>query len=905
MQFTLPTLIIISTLFLLAVGAVLFSIYVWHKSRHYTRERFAFAALAALTSLLAIATISTFIGAAPWQVLFTFFAQGQGLEYTPKETTLLEYGFFILLFVFFILIIKHIYDNWPGAITIEQYKRAQRQEPSSFVIDGVAEFERIVKRLPAPEIYNPDDTSGIGSVLEGSKETLIWHEQALDLIMLSSKSYFFDRDDGWHDQQKCWIGRQKKTGDTVVLACWTEPPTESQLQTLFDYAGSQTKPAKNSQLEMIVAIRQGANVKTREINGVPVKFENEAHLLDNLVDFSDYRTDIKDKVEKTLLTDSERLTIKDIYVPSAFTIEGKPEETHQNIEDYLQKWLQDVSQRQIALLGEYGQGKSTGSLLFTYHLLTQAQRIPILIELRGKSPRNMTLEEILAAWAVPYGIDPRALMKLLVAGRLLLILEGFDEMALIGDAETRLNHFRTLWQFCYPKSKMIITGRPNFFLDDHEMKAALGIQEPSLERPYCEAVHLSPFAVNKIEESLRATDKQTREEIVQLAQEDEKFKEIVSRPSLLYIVATLWKNKQLSQYKGRMNSALVMGMFIKQSLARQTAKVQDHRDFMVLNSSEREYFMLGIAAYMAVNKLPNQITKQQLDEAVRLLLKVIPDSASAVDSMSGEKSTLLRQRLPKDDEEKALEYVKTDVRSCGLLVSDLSKSGAFKFAHKSFMEYLFASLVHNRLIKEKLSEKEVEITKSIWNVFKIKRFYVLDYPESVLFLAELLQNGIKNIAEKDKFAKAIFDTIVSYREYDKNSLKNRLDNLLTHIAFYLKLIEGLERKVNRKVKELSYLLLLLSVMLLTNPIQLAFVTLLIPLILLGLIIYLRGDSLPDIFKDLTSKREGDIFELWYQCCLALNIDREEIAKVVGKWAMPAFEKTSTTDDGDKRIKPSR
>ncbi|RKZ89421.1 MAG: hypothetical protein DRR19_11535 [Candidatus Parabeggiatoa sp. nov. 1] len=76
---------------------------------------------------------------------------------------------------------------------------------------------------------------------------------------------------------------------------------------------------------------------------------------------------------------------------------------------------------------------------------------------------------------------------------------------------------------------------------------------------------------------------------------------------------------------------------------------------------------------------------------MRLLLKVIPDSASAVDAMSAEKSTPLRQRLPKDDEEKAIEYVKTDVRSCGLLVSDLSKSGAFKFAHKSFMEYLFAS----------------------------------------------------------------------------------------------------------------------------------------------------------------------------------------------------------------------
>ncbi|RKZ89422.1 MAG: hypothetical protein DRR19_11540 [Candidatus Parabeggiatoa sp. nov. 1] len=34
------------------------------------------------------------------------------------------------------------------------------------------------------------------------------------------------------------------------------------------------------------------------------------------------------------------------------------------------------------------------------------------------------------------------------------------------------------------------------------------------------------------------------------------------------------------------------------------------------------------------------------------------------------------------------------------------------------------------------------------------------------------------------------------------------------------------------------------------------------------------------------------FQLWYQCCQALNIDREEMAKIVGKWAMPAFEKKS-------------
>jgi hypothetical protein len=302
-----------------------------------------------------------------------------------------------------------------------------------------------------------------------------------------------------------------------------------------------------------------------------------------------------------------------------------------------------------------------------------------------------------------------------------------------------------------------------------------------------------------------------------------------------------------------MNSALVMGMFIKQSLARQTAKVQDHRDFMVLNSSEREYFMLGIAAYMAKNKLPNQITKQQLDEAVRLLLKVIPDSASTVDTMSGEKSTPLNQRLPKDDDEKALEYVKTDVRSCGLLVSDLNKLGAFKFAHKSFMEYLFASLVHNRLVKDKLSEKEAELTESVWNAIHFLRIDVLYFPVSVYYLAEMLEKTIYKLTpcsdEKYILAKNIFDILI-LSGFETNNI-----TLLRAMAYFSVYLKALAHFIS--ITQQSY-------------------------------------SFTDkVLDKLVFGREvrGDIFELWYQCCKALKIEDEEIAKVVGKWAMPAFKKT--------------
>jgi len=120
MQFSLTEVIaitIIAILMLIAMGAVAFSLYIWRKPRSYTREHFAFAALSAVTSLIAIATISTFIGAAPWQIIFSFFAKKLGFEYALKETTLTEYAFFVFLFVVFITFIVWVHSNWSGAST--------------------------------------------------------------------------------------------------------------------------------------------------------------------------------------------------------------------------------------------------------------------------------------------------------------------------------------------------------------------------------------------------------------------------------------------------------------------------------------------------------------------------------------------------------------------------------------------------------------------------------------------------------------------------------------------------------------------------------------------------------------------------------------------------------------------
>lgn len=74
-----------------------------------------------------------------------------------------------------------------------------------------------------------------------------------------------------------------------------------------------------------------------------------------------------------------------------------------------------------------------------------------------------------------------------------MIFDGFDKVDSSGDIFAHIEHFRTLWGLCYPKAKMLVTGRPNSLLDDAELKATLGIQEASQERPYCQSVYLVPF----------------------------------------------------------------------------------------------------------------------------------------------------------------------------------------------------------------------------------------------------------------------------------------------------------------------------------------------------------------------------------------------------------------------------
>ena len=144
--------------------------------------------------------------------------------------------------------------------------------------------------------------------------------------------------------------------------------------------------------------------------------------------------------------------------------------------------------------------------------------------------------------------------------------------------------------------------------------------------------------------------------------------------------------------------------------------------------------MKGVATYMAARELPNQIGGRQLNRAIAGLFEAIPDEVSRrAPTIRNEVRTPLKTRMADSDERMVLERVQVDVRACGILVDDPATPGAFRFGHKSFMEYLFAEVVGDLIL-----DPDEPDSPSILGACNARPGQIAQLPESTKFLSEVL-----------------------------------------------------------------------------------------------------------------------------------------------------------------------
>ncbi len=144
-------------------------------------------------------------------------------------------------------------------------------------------------------------------------------------------------------------------------------------------------------------------------------------------------------------------------------------------DDYIDSWLHERTRNQLTVLGEAGSGKSW----YCRHLLyghakrylddPRSRRIPVLVTFRALTSSQDLLgfmAEQLTRAGARLGAGIGSLRYANEAGRLLLILDGLDELRWnlsLREANAMFNSIATL---VGERSKVILTSRPGFFQSD-------------------------------------------------------------------------------------------------------------------------------------------------------------------------------------------------------------------------------------------------------------------------------------------------------------------------------------------------------------------------------------------------------------------------------------------------------
>ena len=248
-------------------------------------------------------------------------------------------------------------------------------------------------------------------------------------------------------------------------------------------------------------------------------------LLDRDADFSGYLSWLEGEIKKR--------GIDKKYVPLACTKEEYDPTTRQRIgasryderdgwiDGYLDMWLDDPAKEHISILGEFGTGKTWFALHYAWTALgryrdaqrrgIERPRLPLVIPLRDYA-KAVSVESLFSEFFFRKHEIPipgySAFEQLNRMGKLLLIFDGFDEMAARVDRQQMINNFWELAKVVVPGAKVILTCRTEHFPEAKEGRALLNAElqastkDLTGEIPQFEVLELEKFDDEQIRQVL-------------------------------------------------------------------------------------------------------------------------------------------------------------------------------------------------------------------------------------------------------------------------------------------------------------------------------------------------------------------------------------------------------------------
>jgi WD40 repeat protein len=245
----------------------------------------------------------------------------------------------------------------------------------------------------------------------------------------------------------------------------------------------------------------------------------------------------------------------DLYVPQRFRLLNDPDKNDRtNVFDAVMDWLNADQARFVLVLGDFGHGKTFLLRELARCIPTKMPQLtPVLIELRALE-KNHSLDALIAQHLAAAGedrIDLTAFRHMLRRGQIVLLFDGFDELALRVTYDRATDHLQTLLSAVEGRAKVVVTSRTQHFASDAQIHTALGDQVQVLAGS--RLVQLSGFDEGQIQQfllQLFGGDQSRTQMRLRLIRQVKDLPGLSGNPRMLSFIAALGEDRLLAARAG-------------------------------------------------------------------------------------------------------------------------------------------------------------------------------------------------------------------------------------------------------------------------------------------------------------------------------------------------------------------
>jgi len=367
------------------------------------------------------------------------------------------------------------------------------------------------------------------------------------------------------------------------------------------------------------------------------------------------------------------------------------------LHNYVCEWLNDPDRKLLAVLGDYGIGKTSFCYKFACDM-TGSAYVPVVVELKtvmAEGWREVIQKEVRSR-AGDSTQSP------------VLILDGFDELSLTFDKETVLKEIENISKTTQEYKKVILTSRTQFFRSEEEEKETLvqkkfpGRGPRSMTYPRFERIYVSLFDDEQIRRYLDlCLGKETSEKFWnETVEKVFDVKDLARRPILIELIVN--DLDAVQNIEGKVTPGKVYRTITERWQEREEQRLPQS----IVLEHEEERIPKEIILFM--EELAYWMFTQEKD---RLHFNTLRDAINKY--FDDETKDMLRLSLDN------LDY---QIRNCTLLSRNEAK-GYYAFGHRSFIEYFVARKISRKIPKNRA--QEIKITD-----------------ETALFVSELIDPSV-------------------------------------------------------------------------------------------------------------------------------------------------------------------